>query len=78
MEKEDKYYYSKIAAKMIASVYSGCDNLRMTAAYNFIDLEKEKDRMFLKVSIEDVIDVFDKALKELEVEDNERNREDGE
>lgn len=69
MGRKKKYENAEIAKQILAREANNMGDMQLCLAIKFIDFKSEADRKFLANNIKGVRDIFDDALKELEVKD---------
>ena len=66
MGRKKKYKNAKIVSRIISREFLHSGNMQASIAYRFLDLKKKDDREFLKKNINEMMKIFNDALKELE------------
>lgn len=66
MPRKKKYENADIARDILARECNYMGDLKSCMMYKFVDLKKKEDRDFMKQSINEMINIFNDALKELE------------
>lgn len=73
MGRKKKYENAEIVKKILAREADAMGNIQFSVSLIFLDLKKKDDREYLKHHIEEMINLFNDALKELEEKKNESN-----
>lgn len=67
MGRRKKYENALIVKDILSRECSAMGNMKGSLMYRFLDLKKKDDRQFLKTQIESMVEMFNDAIKELEV-----------
>ena len=73
MPRKKKYENALIVKDILARESQALGNMQASIMYRFIDLKKKDDREFLKIQAEQMIEIFNNAVKELEEKKDESN-----
>lgn len=66
MGRKKKYENALIVKDILSREASALGNLQASIMFRFIDLKKKDDREYLKKQVEEMIEIFSNAVKELE------------
>lgn len=66
MGRKKKYENAEIVSKIFSREFQHLGNMQASIAYRFLDFKKKDDREFLKKNINEMMKIFNDALKELE------------
>lgn len=66
MPRKKKYENAEIVRKMFEREFNYVGDLQSCMVFKFLDLKKKKDKEFFKNNINEMIGIFEDALKELE------------
>jgi hypothetical protein len=68
MKRKKKYENAEIAKKIMERELNFLGDLETCLYFKFLDLKKKDDREFLSKNIKEFKEIFDDALKELEIQ----------
>lgn len=66
MGRKKKYENAEIVSKIFSREFQYLENMEASIVYRFLDFKKKDDREFLKKNINEMMKIFNDALKELE------------
>lgn len=66
MGRKKKYENAEIVSRIISRGFQHSGNMQASIVYRFLDFKKKDDREFLKKNINEMMKIFNDALKELE------------
>jgi len=66
MPRKKKYENADTVRQIFARECNHMGDLKSCMMFKFIDFKKKEDREFMKQSINEMVDIFKDALKELE------------
>jgi len=67
MPKKKKYENTEIVKEILSREFNHAGDIKTTMIYKFLDFKKKEDREFIKQDIKALKEIFEDALKELEV-----------
>ena len=70
VEIKDPYFYTKIAKRIIIDQFNQFGNMKQALAFMSLEIANPNDKEGIIVNIKDMRDIFNKALKELGVDEN--------
>ena len=66
MRRKKKYENAEIVSGIISREFQHSGNMQASIVYRFLDFKKKDDKEFLKKNINEMMKIFNDALKELE------------
>lgn len=73
MGRIKKYENALIVKNILSREANALGNMQVCLAFRFLDLKNKDDREFLKRNIDDMIEMFTAASKELEEKENKKD-----